>query len=512
MAKRKERDLGSSLGKFVEDKIEDVIDQRQSEEEMLDQVGREDTALKKIISTFPSSEGYYGKLYKMLPSGKMEMKHHFMALEELNDPEIEVAELAKERRWGSGDYKLRVFKQGEAGCQKGLTMRIDVPVEDASGKEISSNFPPQQTLAEKLTELSGVIATVKDILPRSEPTDNRRMGEVLAETFKSGVDAVKGAAADKQGGNGRSTIIELVTVMKELGLIGKEEKKVNEVELVEKILKNLKDMGALKTTEPRDTLSDLIKLRETGLIKLAGEDKEDPLSSLEKIKSMIEIFTPLINPTGEKASFWNTLAPHIPRFIENLASPFRDYIELRKIELQQRIGKPLSPQIRRPMVAPVPLPPQTEGSPQEDIPIQEQRPNVHPIVAEIMGAVASNNQIYFPKLQELIILFIGPHVIPALVSGTVSVDTFLSLVSSSAYGDIFNMPESKTYLEVFIEWVKNQAPSQEAVVAGNGFVPVKCEKCGDELDVALEDWKTDDKICDECGGNLKEMIQVPPAA
>jgi len=511
MAKRKERDLGSSLGKFVEDKIEDAIEQKQIEEGEFEQVGKEDPILRKIVSSFPSSEGFYGKLYKILSSGKEEMKHHFTALEELLDPEIEVAELAKERKWGSGSYRLRIFKHGEQGLQRSLTMNVDV--EDRSGKEVPlSANPPQQTLAEKLTELSGVIATVKEILPRSEPTDNRRMGEVLAETFKSGVEAVKGAVADKQGGNGRSTVVELVTVLKELGIIGKEEKKVNEVELVEKILKNMKDMGVLKTSEPRDTLSDLIKLRETGLIKLAGEDKEDPLSSLEKIKSMIEIFTPLINPSGEKASFWNTLAPHIPRFIENLASPFRDYIELRKIELQQRIGKPLpSPQIRRPLVAPVPTPPTRESSLEEALP-PEERPNVHPIVAEIMGAVASNNQNYFPKLQELIILFIGPHVIPALISGTVSVDTFLSLVSSSAYGDIFNMPESKVYLETFIEWskkpVEGMVSSESEIVAGDGFVSVKCDKCEEEFDVPPEEWKIDNKVCD-CGGNLKEIVQVP---
>ena len=508
MAKRRERDLGSNLAKFVEDKIEDVIDQRQSEEEVLDQVGREDPVLKKILSTFPSSEGYYGKLYKMLPSGKMEMKHHFMALEELNDPEIEVAELSKERNWGSGDYKLRVFKQGEAGCQKSLTMRIDVPTVDSSGKETSS-LPPQQSLTEKLTELSGIISTVKDILPKNEPTDTRMLSQVLSDTFKSGVQVVKEAMSDSKGGNGKSSVVEIITALKDLGVIGKEEKKTNEVELVEKVLKNLKDMGALKTTEPKDTLSELIELRKSGLIKMAGEEKDDTLSSVEKIKSLIEVIGPLLNPSGEKATFWNTLAPHIPKFIENLASPFRDYIELRKIELQQRMGKPLPPpQIRRPLVAPVPQSTQAEGSPQEDIPIQEQVSNVHPIVAEITAAVASNDQSYFPKLQELIILFIGPHVIPALVSGTVSVDTFLSLVSSSAYGDIFNLPESKVYLEAFIEWSKNQSPSQEAVVAGNGSIPVKCEKCGEEFDVLLEEWKMDDKVCD-CGGNLKEMIQVP---
>lgn len=504
MAKRKERDLGSSLGKFVEDKIEDVIEQKQTEEEESEQLGKEDPILRKIISSFPSSEGFYGKLYKILSSGKEEMKHHFTALEELLDPEIEVAELAKERKWGSGSYRLRIFKHGEQGLQRSLTMNVDV--EDRSGKEVSSSvLPPQQSLTEKLTELSGIISTVKDILPKSEPTDNRRMGEVLAETFKSGVEAVKGAGGG--GGNGRSTVVELVTVLKELGVIGKEEKKVNEVELVEKVLKNLKDMGVLKTGEPKDTLSELIKLRETGLIKLAGEEKDDTLSSVEKIKTLIEIITPLANPTGEKASFWNTLAPHIPRFIENLASPFRDYIELRKLELQQRMGKPLSPQIRRPMVAPLP-PPQTESPSQEEVPLQEQRSNVHPIIAEITAAVASNNQAYFPKLQELIILFIGPHVIPALISGTVSVDTFLSLVSSSAYGDIFNLPESKAYLESFIEWSKGQTPSQETAVAGNGLVSVKCDKCGEEFDVPPEEWKMDNKVCD-CGGTLKE-IEVQP--
>ena len=505
-----------SIDDFIKEKVKNEV-QSQTDNEFLQEPGvqQDDPILKKILSAFPSSEGYYGKLYKILSSGKAEMKYVFDALEEVSDPEVVVAELAKERRWGSGDYKLRVFKHGLAGVQKSVTLSIGVDESSVPGQQSNLNLQPQESLTDKLRELSDIVSTAREILPRNEAGTSEKMGQTLAETFKSGVDVVKEALGPQlsQLSNSQDNVVKVIGALKDLGIFQRPEpaKTVSETDIIERTIKNLKEMGVLVSPKSGDdSLERLIKLRETGLIKLAGEDKEDALSLAGKLKPIIELVTSLGLGGGspERATFWTTVAPHIPTFIEKLATPFREYLELRKLELQQgmrRVGgyipaanrgpvRPIGPQVK-PGLMGEEIPPGQK----EEVPPQQ----IHPITAEILNAIQSRDRNYFPRLKEILVLFIGPHVPGALVTGQVSIDTFMSLVSSSPFGQPFNTLEAKIYLQDFVSWMKEL----EEVVRGNGLVVAKCNKCSHEFEFSKLEWEEeDDKSCDDCEGGVLELV------
>jgi hypothetical protein len=500
MSKKRDHE---SIDDFIKEKVKDEV-QSQTEEEYLQEpeVQPDDPVLRKILSAFPSSEGYYGKLYKTLPSGKQEMKYVFNALEEITDPEVSVAELAKERRWGSGDYQFRVYKHGAGGCQKSVRLSIGV---DEEPFQTFPN-PPQETLTNKLKELSDIVSTAREILPKTE-ANSEKMGQTLADTFKSGVDVVK-EALGPQLSNSQDNVVKVIGALKDLGIFQKPEpvKTVSETEIVERTIKNLKEMGVLVSPKSGDdSLDKLIKLRETGLIKLAGEDKDDALSLAGKLKPIIELVTSLGLGGGgpERATFWTTIAPHIPSFIEKLATPFREYVELRKIELQQgmrRVGGyvPVARGPVRSIEKPVVTGGEVPLERKEEVPPQQ----IHPIAAEILNAIQLRDCNYFPRLKEILVLFIGPHVPDTLVTGQVSIDTFMSMVSAAPFGQPFNTLEAKIYLQDFVSWMKEQ----EGVIGGNGLVVAKCNKCSHEFEFTKEEWEQEkDKSCDDCEGGTLEL-------
>jgi len=482
-----------SIDSLIEKKVKDVVEEKIGDEDTDYLEQSDDPALQKILSSFPSTEGYYGKLYKILPSGKEEMKHTFEALEEISDPEIEVSHLAKERGWGSGDYRLRVYKHDSPGLQKSLAIRIDV---GDTNKNQQGLIQPQN-ISDTIKQTLDVATALKQISQPDLPM--REINEAISTAYKTGIQVTREALLP-QIQNQSDSAIKVVSMLKELGLLEKKPQ-VSEMEVTERVIKNLKEMGIIAQPKNEDDiLNKLIKLREVGLIKMAGEDKEDVSALAEKIRPIIDLVQSLGlgGVTPEKPNFWTTLAPHIPSFIEKLASPLREYLEIRKIELQQRIQNLSS------------VPNQNiQQIPQSNIPIQnpkeESKENLlaqNPIISEIVNAVQERNHSFFPRLKELLTIFIGGHIFDAIISGQVSKDTVFSLITSSQYGKFFNNEQSKIYFNDFIEWIKKS----EVDIKGNGSFYAKCNKCNIEYVFTEEEWANDSKICD-CGGTL-EKIQV----
>lgn len=481
-----------SIDEVISKRVEDAIEERLEEKELEDEIrspDENDPILKRILSSFPSSEGYYGKLYKVLPSGKEEMKYTFSALEEINDPEVEVSELAKQRGWGSGDYRLRVYRHGASGLARSLGMRIDVGdgfQPQQSSQPMIQNPPPSEILRETINTASAL----KNLIPSSE-IPMKELSQTLSETFKAGIQVTKEALTPQVSGS-QDIPIKIISMLKEMGLLDKREA-TSELEITERVIKNLKEMGVISQPKNEDDiLNKLIKLREVGLIKLAGEDKEDAASLAEKIKPLIDLVNSL-GLTGnppERLNFWNTIAPHIPTFIEKLASPLKDYLELRKLEVEDRIRE------RIPVQAPQISVQQQKNSPQTAKVNQGNSLQMNPVIQEIMNAVEERNTSYFPKLKELIAVFIGPHINSALLSGQVTPDTIISLVMNSQYGQFFNKDHCRIYLEDFVNWLREQEASNILVA--------RCNKCNQEFEFKENEWVLDSKICD-CGGMLEKV-------
>lgn len=502
MPRKRDRE---SIDEMISKKVENTIEEKLEEKELEDEIrtsDENDPVLRKILSSFPSSEGYYGKLYKILPSGKEEMKYTFTALEEISDPEVEVSELAKQRGWGSGDYRLRVYRHGASGLARSLGMRIDVGDNLVSSQTTSSIPPP--SVSETLRETINTAATLRDIFPKPD-IPMKELSQTLSETFKAGIQVTK-EAITPQMVNSQDTVPKIISMLKELGLL--EKKQVpSELEITERVIKNLKEIGIIgqqpKNAED-DMLDKLIKLKNVGLIKLAGEEKEDAASLAEKIRPLID----LVNTLGlggnppERLNFWNTLAPHIPTFFEKFAAPFKEYLEIRKIELQSRLGG-AQPQSLIPQSAPATVSPEQSKLKEKN---NMQPPFENSIINEVLNAVQLRDHSYFPKLKELVSIFIGPHVISALVLDQVSPETLISIVSSSQYGKLFNQEQSKIYLNDFVKWLKSQS---ETLGGNDGLFTVKCGNCKEEFLFNEKEWQDDNKICD-CGGILERVIQESP--
>jgi len=503
MARRRNK-LGRALGDAIEETIQDRVEEALAppeipSEEAASEEGRvgagtEEATLRKIVSAFPSTQGYYGKLYKILTSGKEEMKYYFSALEELDDPEVDVAEMAVQRKWGPGQFKLKIYKHGAPGVMKSLRFLIDVEDSTTSAPSLGVQGGEPETLSYKLKELSDIVSTARELFPKPETPQGQspnELGKTLAETFKSGVEAMK--AASPPAGS-KSDLLQMLAILKELGVIGQPQR--DRKSELQETLGILKELGLVRTEPQKDEFwSQLEKLKTLGLIKTAVPGDDETFASVEKLKTLIDLVTPLVSPGAEKANFAveavRVVGPHLPRIVENITSAVREVTEVSKMKLSNRLGAPMPrPAIR----GPVAEAPETPIPPQEN---PEQIVQPHPVVTEILEAVTKNDVAYYPRLKELLSLFVGTHVNEALASGEVSPGTFMSLVSSYVPG-LFNTPEAKTYLENFVEWLKHGG------VKTPGGVVAKCPKCGAEFDFESKEYfesSPENKVCD-CGEQL----------
>ncbi|MCL6542086.1 MAG: hypothetical protein K6T87_16135 [Roseiflexus sp.] len=492
MTRRRPRE---SIDDLIENRVEETVEKKLLEQNEEVPTLSSDPALKKLLANFPSSEGYYGKLYKTLPSGKEELKYTLTVLEEISDPEVEIAGLAKEKGWGSGEYRLRIYKHGTSGLAKSIGMRIDVG-NSPSSQQIQT---PQVPISEALKQTAETINVLKEMIPKQD-VPLKDWSQILHETFKSGVEIAR-EKTSSQSNNG-DVVIKMITIAKELGLFDKKPQ-ISETEIIERVIKNLKEMGIL--TQPKsedDILNKLIKLKEIGLVKLAGEDKEDAASLAEKIRPLIDLVNSL-GLTGnppEKLNFWNTIAPHIPSFIEKLIGPLKEFLELRKLELNSRLQYYHQYQ-RLPNVSGISnvnnisnFAKAASYNNQSSFPQEN-------TIQELVHAVQSGDKSYFPKLVELINLMLGTHVVPALASGQISIDTILNLVFSSQWGKYFKPETSKAYLTDFVLWLRSKSNEKdtEKIVLG------KCDICESEFEFpTIESWNSDTKKC-ECGGTITRV-------
>lgn len=486
--------------------------------------------LDKLISTLPTSGEVYLKVYKTKPipvGTKPQFKTEITELSLIEDLEIYIRNLAKESEWGSGEYLVVAIPKNK-NIKVPSPCRINIDYDEDKGKD------GDRLLKQKFTELKDLLSSIKDIMPQQKDgISSADLSRSMADSFKLGMEVIKSVMPVKDEdsliktaetfktlgilkSNEDNSADRMVNALKEAGLLKKEELDIL------KVLSMLKELGIIGGKEKvADTWEEIMKLKELGVIKVGGE--EDSFSMVDKVKSLMELVESMGGGGAKEKSSMGLkiielLAPQIPKIIENITGAVSQVAEVSKMKLSRQLGMSgPSPTRYAPSLKPVEkkLVPEITASPYdadmsgilppspEEIPFQPPAPHPetvvtrNPMIQEVFNAVKVNNTDFYPQLRDLILIYIGPHALELLITNQVSIENFLKQISTTFNEDFFLGDDATLYFKNFIEWHRADS-TKDLVIA-------KCDACGDEFEYhSIEEFEADDKNC-ECGEGKLEL-------
>jgi len=464
-----EKEIRSMIKEEVVDAVAEEgisVDDIQSPE-----INKADVVIERLLAVFPSSEGYYGKLYRKTPSGKLEFKYHIDHLEEIEDPELEIANLIEEKAWKGGDYVLRIMKRGEPGIRRSITWNI---ARDEFGHE------PRATPVENLQNMKEIITTVKEITGGN----NENNTEVIADTFKAGMAAVKDMmpkTPQTPPVDAGEQLLKTITTLKELGIIKPDiSQKDNGGMDIIKLITVLKELNPPQVqpqpSQEIDILAQIEKFQKLGLIKMPSMDSDDPFKQIEKIKTLATTFN-LFGKSSDSPVIEaiKIIGPTIPKMVQNISETIQKVVDAR----MGMAGIKPNPVITNAgTVAPVL---ESETKKESNL--------MATLINELETAIRSNDKEYYPKLEDTINIYIGTHIIPGLVDGTIPVNAFIKEVQKIVPA----LPPyelTHSYLTGFIAAKQNEivikcsnpeCPEEYIYTKGDDFSNDTCEVCNQPL-------------------------------
>lgn len=500
MAKKKAGIIEGELKNIIKKEVTKLSQQNEEDSDFIGSPTEEDEeTLKTIFSAFPSAEGYYGKLYKVTRGGNYDFKYSMDDIDQIADPELELSSLISEKNWGDGEYKICIHKRGVSDPIR--THKFHIAME---AKESKNQEPVEkESLADKMKEFSNVLDNVRKFIPSEKATsitDPIETAKIIQETFNAGVEAVNKMHPSDKGNTPDPTamLTNMITVLAKLGVFDKP-----------------------APVEKFDMLTEIIKLRETGLIKLAGEEKrEDPMDSFSKLAQMMEALAPFMGkgnietPTlGELAI--KTIGPSIPNMVKDIADSIRNVIKIKTVP-QPALppGESVEPVMTYPhseaginpasafpyeKTADIPLPDEISEASMSGRPANNNvnepivntagdNNNMNPVLKELIVAIKNQDSNYYSTLTELITLYLGEHVIESLINGNISPALLLKNVMH--IDSSFGSDDAKKYLIEYVSWIKSAQ------------VVAICASCQQQFDYRSEEqFKQDNQKCD-CGGDL----------
>lgn len=447
--------------------------------------GEEKNALEEIqdlLKSLPSAGDAYLKIYKtkpLPPGSRPQFMGEVNEIGLIEDLEIYLRNLARENKWGTGEYLVSAIPKNRK-VKAPPPVRLNINYDEEKTKPDAG-----EELKHKVGELKELITTIKDLLgPVKDPGLNTaEVSRALSDSFKLGMETLKGIIPSQDENKLISTISQLQT----LGLLGPKGEQTNQGELILQMLKVIKETGLLdkkETPPPPDLFSQLGKLKELGLIKIAGEKdaESDPFQMVEKLKSLIDIVRPLISPGGEAEKptlgieLVRILGPHVPKMVERIATTIDGVTEVSKLRLTRAMGGSPSP-------LPASPPPIAPPSP------STQR---HPTIQQVYDAIEAGDKEFFPKLKEMLDIYVGPHIIPSLLNKSLNVDQFLQSLAQNLNEPFLVGEKAKVYFNNFLA----SFPPPSSLVA-------TCRGCSAEYEFSdAKEFEASDKKCEDCGGLL----------
>jgi hypothetical protein len=499
--------ISELVEKEVEQMRENVIEEPFIQPDLPEDNGKEkeeeepDPEMERILSSFPAAEGYYGKLYRKGATGKPEFMWFIDHLEQMDDPELEIASLIREKGWRGGEYIVKVVNKNKKGAvQKLVTFYI--------GSSEQMPVPvPVQTSENPVSNLQGVketISTVREIIGENKSSPD--FSKQLADILKVGVETAKDLT---KGTENQNSIIQLLTTLKQMGILGTGDQE-KESTLMKTLLPILAEAVKPKTDD--DFWVKLERMKELGVISF-GEKRNDLLESVDKLKDLLDISASLqgIGGGSDKNSIIlkviDLLVPQVPKLVENITGSINKIAEVSKMKLASRLEP-----VTLPLSAP--LPSSSTKEPTESVepaepsmkipagvsaepPKIEEKP-MNPVIKQIYDAIQVNDISFYPKLKEIMTLFIGAHVIDSLADNEITCDTFVNQLNMMLNQPFFLEENSRLYLSNFISWYKNERDK--------GIIIARCNSCKEEVEFdTLDDFLKDSKECENCGGTLEKI-------
>lgn len=469
----------------------------------------DDLMIDSIIRSIPSWETCYAKVYKSrpLPTGAKGavLMGEIPDLHGISDLESYVRNLARDNNWGIGGYLVTIFqKKGNISQDK-----INLPIEISYDEKPVISTTKQPDFKEQLKEnaefLKSTKELVKEFLPQQPAMNQTDIIKSQVDAFRSGIEAQRSVTPSPTIPTSENQFLDALKFLKESGML-KESGNGQEMQMLQ-TLRLLKEMGLISqpgqaAAQEKDLFSEIAKLKEVGLIKLPADEKpEDTMSSVSKVMELVSALTPLLGGLGgEKTSatieLIRVLGPQVPKIVENITGTINQVAEVSKMKISAKMGlrphelaKLAEKKIER-----------IENVKAESIQSQPERiePQMskerNPLIQELLLAVENNDQEFFPRLEELMITYIGPHIFDVLIDGSISVDTFLNSFSHMVSESSLISEKSKVYLSTFLEWYQRN----ETIA--------KCTTCNAEFTYENQQaFEEDTKLCD-CGGTLQLQI------
>lgn len=124
---------------------------------------------------------------------------------------------------------------------------------------------------------------------------------------------------------------------------------------------------------------------------------------------------------------------------------------------------------------------------------------MHPVIREVYDAIQRDDRTFSPKLKGLLDTYVGPHIIPELISGRMTPEQFAGSLADTLQQGFFRESKSIEYLRAFVDTF-SPPPSPPLPADPVNVVVGACPICNTEYewpDKAAFD--ADDKKC-QCGG------------
>lgn len=485
------------MGEDIEEENENELDAEIKRKNKKIEIEVEDQ-LKRMLGSFPSSDGFYAKIYKRLPNGKFEYKYCLEDFDTIQDPENEIFYLIGKYHWGAGDYKISMHKQDHRGIFKQITLPFSTPDDLIEiNNNNNGNNSNNSNVVDNLKNVKEVITVANEITGKNNrdnnnnnnnkvpPIDPNKVYETISDSFKAGVDAVPKPKED----NTISALVPLFSSLVEK-ISNKNNDKKSDVEpFIPIITKIIEKSNEEKTTQKDTTTEILMPLLSTVIEKLSQQNSVQQEDSTDKILKQMQIYKELFAPKEEivekpksilddmnqlqqlvgiittlsqtmgggnnnislGAELIRSLTPTVPDIISNVTGAVNNYVDYKKTVASNIPNTPTVP-INKPLNK---FPKQSIVKQQQSVVNQsksEENIEMLPIFKVIKNAIETNNKNFYPQLKQILIDY-DQNLIKGLMTGIIKIKDVLKEVSRYG-GKTFLSQESTVYFNDFVNWLK----------------------------------------------------------
>mgnify|MGYP001564802592 FL=1 len=480
----------------------------------------QDRLVDDLIADIPKNDDFYIKLYKEIKPNEFEFKEKLDNWMTWTDVECEITNIVREYtikypgRWGSGKYRIIFFRsKGNRGprLKPPIDFFIDaMEIIDAKGNTINPMYNPES-----------IINAVKSAIPTYSP-DN--LQKLITDTQNSTISLM----TEKMKTESSSSNTMVAALMSSMTMMMTEMMKMNayrpdKIELpppvdankvMEGMLTTMRAFGILDKKE-KSLIENIKELESAGLWHKPTDTKElNAFDKFKELKDMLDLVKDFSGDIkGERMSLTerliDTLGPKIPEMIARITSTIDNAAKVRSINTTTahtnipttRTGIPAIP-------AQMPLftnenapdltndpshtstsshtiphtathnPPYNAAHAPENLIVTNANGGldmneVKKLTNTLHNLIVTNDTQAFPEIKHVIETeFSKYNIIENIKTGTYNVDAIMFYVENfnvtddPRFKDPQFIAQTRTYLQTFIDWLKN---NQE-------FIAI-CDKC-----------------------------------